>query len=129
VAPRRRRFGLSWAQYPHNIRCAEVLRFLKALRRHIPSGFTLLWDRHRPHRAKNVQTWLAARKRIVVEWLPPYAPDLNPVECVWSHTKYGDLANFAPDCLRTLEHAVVTSLSQTRSRRDLFEGFFHGAGL
>jgi putative transposase len=72
---------------------------------------------------------LAARQRIVVEWLPPYAPDLNPVECVWSHTKYVDLANFTPDCLRTLEHAVVTSLSQTRSRRDLFAGFFQGAGL
>ena len=129
VAPRRRRFGLYWAQYPHNIRSAEVLRFLTALRRHIPYGFTLIWDRHRPHWAKSVQTWLAARKRIVVEWLPPYAPDLNPVEAVWSHTKYGDLANFAPDCLRTLEHAVVTSLSQTRSRRDLFEGFFQAAGL
>lgn len=129
VAPRRRRFGLYWAVYPHNIRSAEILRFLKALRRHLPGGFTLIWDRHRPHWAKSVQTWLAARKRIVVEWLPPYAPDLNPVECVWSHTKYGDLANFAPDNLRTLEHAVVTSLSQTRTRRDLFEGFFHGAGL
>jgi putative transposase len=70
-----------------------------------------------------------AWKRIIVEWLPPYAPDLNPVECVWSHTKYGDLANIAPDNLRTLEHAVVTSLSETRSRHDLFEGFFHGAGL
>lgn len=93
---------------PYNIRSAEILRFLKALCRHIPSGFTLVWDRHRPHWAKNVQTWLAARKRIVVEYLPPYAPDLNPVEWVWSHTKYSDLANFAPDNLRKLEHAVVT---------------------
>src|SRR3990172_6490594 len=68
VAPRRRQFGLYWAPYPHNIRSAEVLRFLKALRRHIPYGFTLIWDRHRPHWAKSVQNWLAARKRIVVEW-------------------------------------------------------------
>ncbi len=129
VPPRRRRFGLYLALYPHNIRSEEVLRFLQALHRHLPRGFTLVWDRHRPHRAKRVQAWLAARKRIVVEWLPPYAPDLNPVEGVWSHTKYGDLANFAPDTLRTLEHAVLTSLSQTRRRRHLFEAFFHGAGL
>jgi hypothetical protein len=33
VAPRRRRFGLYWALYPHNIRRAEVLRFVQALRR------------------------------------------------------------------------------------------------
>jgi len=31
IAPRRRRFGLYWAQYPHNIRSAEVLRFLQGL--------------------------------------------------------------------------------------------------
>src|SRR5438876_11189377 len=27
-------------------------------------------------------------------WLPGYAPDLNPVEAIWSHTKYSDLANY-----------------------------------
>ena len=25
---------------------------------------------------------------------PPYAPDLNPAEMVWDHTKYADLASF-----------------------------------
>src|SRR3989304_5958326 len=65
-------------------RGAEGLRFLQALRRHVPHGFTLIWDRHRPHRATCVTTWLAKYPRIVVEWLPAYAPDLNPVEPVWS---------------------------------------------
>lgn len=129
VAPRRRRFGLYWAQYAHNIRTAEVLRFLQALRRHVPRGFTLIWDRHRPHRATRVQTWLAPRRRIVVEWLPPYAPDLNPVEHVWGHTKYGDLANFTPDNLPALEHAVLTSLAHTRGQQHLLAAFFRAAGL
>jgi transposase len=99
------------------------------LRRHLPRGFILIWDRGRAHRAKNVQLWLANRKRIVVEWLPPYAPDLNPMECVWSRITYGDLANFAADDLSTLEHAVATSLCRTQSRRELFLGFFQGAEL
>lgn len=129
LAPRRRRFGLYWAPYPHNIRSADILLFLQALRRHIPYGFTLVWDRHRPHWAQSVRKWLADRKRIVVEWLPPYAPELNPVECVWSHTKYGDLPNFAPDSLDALEHAVLSSLTHTRSRRDLLQAFFQTAGL
>jgi transposase len=129
VSGRRQRFNLYWSLYSHNIRSAEVLRFLKDLRRHLPRGFILVWDRGRPHRAKSVQVWLADRKRIDVEWLPPYAPDLNPVECLWSRTKYGDLANFAPDTLSTLEHAVADSLCRTRSRRDLFHGFFQGAEL
>ncbi len=111
VAPRRRRFGLYWALYRHNIRNAEVLRFLQALRRHLPRGFTLIWDRSRPHRATRVVTWLAQSRRIVVEWLPAYAPDLNPVEHVWSHTKYGDLANFAPDRSRPPSKAPCSARS------------------
>jgi transposase len=129
VAPRRRRFGLYWALHRHNIRSAEVLHFLQSLRRHVPHGFTLIWDRHRPHRATRVTTWLATYPRIVVEWLPAYAPDLNPVEPVWSHTKYGDLANFAPDDVATLESAVLGSLSGTRRERTLLAAFIRAAGL
>lgn len=129
VAPRRRRFGLYWALYRHNIRSPEVLRFLQALRRHVPHGFTLIWDRHRPHRATCVTRWLARHRRLVVEWLPAYAPELNPVEPVWSHTKYGDLANFAPDNLDTLEGAVVSSLGHTRSQRALLAACVRAAGL
>jgi len=130
VAPRRRRFGLYWAQHRHNIRTPEVLRFLQALRRHLPRGFTLIWDRHRPHRAIRVQAWLAKYHQATrVEWLPPYAPDLNPAEHVWGHTKYGDLANFAPTDLDDLEGAVLTSLLRKRRHRRLLASFFRGARL
>jgi transposase len=36
-------------------------------------------------------------KNVEFEWLPAYAPELNPVEARWSNTKYSDLANFVPD--------------------------------
>jgi hypothetical protein len=130
VAPRRRRFGLYWTLHRHNIRTAEVLRFLQALTRHLPRGFTLVWDRSRPHRAAAVHAWLAARApRIVVEWLPAYAPECNPAEHVWGHTKYGDLANFAPADLDDLEGAVLASFTQTRGQRHLLAGFFRAAGV
>ncbi len=129
VAPRRRRFGLYWTLHHHNIRGADVLHFLQQLRRHVPHGFTLIWDRHRPHRARCVTRWLARYPRIVVEWLPAYAPELNPVEAVWCHTKYGDLANFAPDDLPALDGAVVGSLAETRGHRDLLAAFIQAAEL
>jgi len=129
VAARRRRFGLSWALYRHNIRSAEVLRFLQALRRHLPHGFTFIWDRHRPHRVTCVATWLGTHRRIVVEWLPAYAPDHNPVEPVWSHTEYADLANFAPDDLAALESAGLDSLTVTRRKRALLAACVHAADL
>jgi transposase len=129
LAPRRRRFGLYWAQHHHNIRGPDILRFLQALQRHLPRGFTLIWDRHRPHWASLVATWLARQRRIVVQWLPPYAPDLNPVEHVWGHTKYADLANFAPADLAALDTAVLASLTRTRGQRALLAAFFRAAGL
>jgi transposase len=130
VAPRRRRFGLYWMLYRHNIRGPNVLQFLRALIRHLPHGFTLIWDRSQPHRAATVREWLATRApRIVVEWLPAYAPDCNPAEQVWGHTKYGDLANFTPADLDQLEGALVTSFTDTRGERDLLAAFFRAAGV
>jgi len=130
VAPRRRRYGLYWALHRDNIRTAEVLHFLRALSRHLPHGFTLLWDRSQPHRAVTVRDWLAARApRIVVEWLPAYAPECNPAEHVWGHTKYGDLANFAAADLDRLEGAVLGSFTHTRGQRGLLAAFFRAAGV
>ena len=129
IAPHRHRYGLYWAAYPHNIRNAQVLRFLQALRRHLPRGFTLIWDRNRPHRAQRVHAWLARRRRIVVEWLPPYAPELNPVEQLWGHTKYGDLANHPPDSLPELADAVLRSLGRTRAQPRLLGAFVRAAAL
>lgn len=76
-----------------------------------------------------VKNWLERRRRIVVEWLPPYAPDLNPVEAVWSHTKYADLANHAPDSLEDLEQSFLSSMVKTKGQRRLLSAFFKAAGL
>jgi putative transposase len=42
--------------------------------------------------------------------LPAYAPDLNPVEAVWSWLKWGQLANFVPDDLDDLGDWVIEYL-------------------
>ena len=72
---------------------------------------------------------LATDDRFWIEWLPPYAPDLNPVEHVWNHTKYGDVANYIPDDLLDLELELECSIDQTRKRPELLRSFFHAAKL
>ena len=42
------------------------------------------------------------RRRVRAHLLPPYAPELNPVELIWGHTKSNPLANFAPSELDEL---------------------------
>jgi len=68
-------------------------------------------------------------RRIHIEWLPPYAPDLNPDEQVWNRTKYSDLANYIPDDVGHLADAVEESLGRTRSQQTLLRSFFKHAGL
>jgi transposase len=48
-----------------------------------------------------------------VAWFPGYAPRLNPVEHVWGHTKYADLANYIPEDIDALPAAIDTSLGRT----------------
>jgi putative transposase len=63
------------------------------------------------------------------EWLPPYAPELNPVEQVWNHTKYADLANFIPEDVSDLEDHVIESFEKTKSAKDLLQSCFDKAQL
>jgi transposase len=65
----------------------------------------------------------------LVEWLPAYAPDLNPVEQVWSHTKCADLANYIPDDAEALAYEVMDSLEQAGTRQQLLRSFFDHAEL
>ena len=64
-----------------------------------------------------------------VEWLPAYALDLNPVELVWNHTKYADLANFLPENVDHLHRAVTASVGGMRHRGSLLRSCFGCAGL
>jgi putative transposase len=68
-------------------------------------------------------------ERFWVEWLPPYAPDLNPVDKLWAHTKHDDLANYIPDDVLDLEGELECSFDQTGERPELLRSFFHAADL
>jgi len=59
-----------------------------------------------------------------MEWLPPYAPDLNPVEQVWNRSKYTDLANYIPNDIGKLEKEVCESISHMCSQQSLLRSFF-----
>jgi hypothetical protein len=72
---------------------------------------------------------LAHSQWLTIEELPAYAPELDPCEECWNHTKYSDLADFIPDDLDHLENAVVASLRQLRGNTTLLCSFFAYAGL
>lgn len=130
VAPGRRRFGLYWKSQRRNICGEDLVPFLRELRRHLRRGIILIWDRWSVHKSRTVRQYLERHaKKIDLEWLPAYAPDLNPDEQVWNHTKYGELANFCPHDLEQLEPAVNCAMGNQARESSLLRSFFKLAGL
>lgn len=128
VSPNRRRLGLYFSMHDANINAALSERFIRRIRRHLGGKRLLLvWDRLNVHRSAAPR--LARRGGITIEWLPPYAPDLNPVEQVWRQSKFTDLGNFIPIDLVDLTAEVAVSLSRMRTDHRLLKHFFDHAGL
>lgn len=98
ISPRRRRVrGHFGVLADANFDGQSILAFLKELRRAQRTPIALIWDRLQAHLVEPVSGWLAHHRDCVrAHLLPPYAPELNPVELMWGYAKTNPLANFAP---------------------------------
>ena len=121
VSPQRRRLGLYFDTCAHNIRTDDFVAFVEKLLRHRSNGLILVMDRWQVHRSGARRLLERFPRRIRIEYLPAYAPDLNPDEQVWGHTKYDDLANYIPDDIRALGRAIRRSIRRSRGQQRLQE--------
>ena len=71
---------------------------------------------------------IAARSWLTIYQFPAYAPELNPVEGVWSDLKRS-LANLAKRNLAQLAALVKTRLKRMQYRPGLIDGFLVQTGL
>jgi len=89
----------------------------------------LIWDNLNVHLAAGMRQFIAGRDWLTVYQLPPYAPDLNPVEGIWSLLRRGWLSNTAfttPEHLfKTIRHGLRT----IQYRPHLIDGCLTGTGL
>jgi transposase len=90
--------------FEHAIGATDILIALRHFQRFIARPMIIIWDRLHAHRAVIVQDYVAAHPDIEVEWLPPYAPDVNPEEGCHGHVK------------QHLRNAAPTSVSDLRGR-------------
>jgi len=106
------------------------LEFLIHLGRVLGDRLLVIWDWSPIHRRAEVQEFVAAAGgRIHLERLPPYAPDLNPVEWLWKHLKKVELRNRTCLDLEQLHMELHLALGRVRRRLALVRSFFEGAGL
>lgn len=128
--PHGQRIRLFLRIFHGTIRSAQIVRFLKELRRHVGGRVILLWDGWAPHRSRQTRRFLDAQKHwISVERFPAYAPELNPVEYFWSAMKRKDLANGCPESLSDLDERIRRSGRRVRGQQHILRGFLKASGL
>jgi transposase len=91
---------------------------------------TLLWDGLPAHRSRAMQAWLHRQwSWLVVERLPAYAPELNPVEGLWSNLKTMELANLTGPTLAEMIGQAHRGIDRVRRTPHLAYSFLRHAGL
>jgi transposase len=87
VSPARQRLGLYFQIYPWNVTAVEIVQYFAELLRHLRGPVIALLDGCSIHRDGKVVEFCRRHRRLHLERFPAYAPELNPEEYVWAHTK------------------------------------------
>jgi transposase len=129
LSPRRRRLGVFFRVQEENVCAPHVIRYLRELHRQHRRPLIVVMDRLNAHRSAVRKLRERGVRWLHVEWLPGYAPDLNPIEALWSQAKFTDLANFVPDDVDHLHDAVIEAVGDLQFRPHLLRSFFQSAKL
>jgi transposase len=112
-----------------SVRWPEVLAALRHFRRRVGRPLVVVWDRLNAHRAKPVLAFVAAHPADYrLEWLPPYAPDLNPEELCNGAIKRA-LRNAAPTSVDDLHRLARRGFCRLGRQPVLLASFFRHTGL
>ena len=91
--------GLTWKgflfrMHAGSIGSPQVVEFLEVLLRHLPGPLLVVWDGAPIHRSALVRDFAAGTGgRLLLQRLPAYAPELDPVGYLWGHLKEHEPGN------------------------------------
>jgi transposase len=111
-----------------------VIGFLRQLLRWIEGKVIVMWDGAPIHRSREVRHFLSndgesAADRLLLVRLPAYAPDLNPVEGIWSYLKGVELANLCCHDFTQLHYHVQDAITRLSDKSDIIMGCVHQPGF
>nr|WP_274390235.1 transposase [Streptomyces adustus] len=102
---------------------------LIAAHQQLGAPIVLVWDNLNVHKAADLREWAAAQDWLTIYYLPPYAPDLNPVEGIWSLLRRGRLSNVAFSTPEHLVQRIRRGLRHIQCRSHLMDGCLAETGL
>lgn len=89
------------------------MKYLRQVSSHTPNRVVVITDNARYHHARLHKEWREkAESRFSLQYLPPYSPDLNPIERVWKITRRKGTHNQYFPSLETIVEAVEGIFSE-----------------
>lgn len=109
----------------------DFLHYLKDIKKEMRGKkLFLVWDGLAGHKAKIVAKYVKSQKSwLRVERYPGYAPELSPVEFLWSPIKTKDLAHIPPQGLPELTRRVRRAFRRIRDDKALLKSCLRKAGV
>lgn len=109
----------------------DVVAFLEHLLREVPGCMVIIWDGAPIHRSHTIRACLAngAARRLHVERLPAYAPDLNPGEGLWQQLNGVERRHVCGVDIPHLRGELRDAVKRVRRKPRMLQGCFLGAGL
>jgi hypothetical protein len=116
VSPTLRKIRLSIRSFLCSLRSGHTIIFLKQVLKLAPGHIIVVWDNHKIHLSPQTQEFLETHPRLHVYRFPTCAPEVNPVEFVWTQISEYQ-AGFAPHDMQELCNRVMSGVARTRISR------------
>lgn len=120
---------LIWRTKPGWYHDGELIDLLDQAHQQLAAPMILIWDNLPGHHSGRMHAAIRARDWLEVENLPSYAPDLNPVEGLWSSLKAVELANLTMTTLAEVIDQAHNGIDRVRRRPHLAYSFLRRTGL
>ncbi len=131
LSPHQGHVNLHYQTYPNGYVNVEAYsEFLRGLlRRTGGNPIVLVHDRGNMHRGDPMRELARDFPRLDLNLLPPYAPELNPVEQLWNFAKDKELSNFVPHDVAEANAGVTRLMDGIRHDQLRLRSFYRATPL
>jgi transposase len=124
------RGGFWAATYTGKLNAEAFVAFLKNFMKGRRGKVLLVVDGHPAHKANMVKQYVQSLKgRLELHFLPPYAPDLNPDEFVWSHMKTNGVSKKPLKKNESMRKRVEEDIANIQGNPELVRSFFSAVSV
>jgi len=115
---------------PQHLTGEAFVEYLKKLDKEISHPIIIIADNHRAHFAKVVKEYLKTTDgKIEIFPLPPYSPELNPIELIWNEIKSHGLGRQLITSVEDLKDKATQLLESLKGIPEKVRSFFMGESV